>query len=85
MCPRRRVVHNESIIRARHNVTSQLKATKDACSRPNPPELQLFSPLMITHQPHAIIMASCHIMKHLESYSIQPTMQSNAVCAPAEI
>lgn len=34
---------------------------------------------MISHQPFAIIMASCHIIKHLQSYSIQPTMQSYAV------
>lgn len=32
---------------------------------------------MISHQ--AIIMASCHIIKHLQSYSIQPMMQRNAV------
>lgn len=34
---------------------------------------------MISHQPYAIIMASCHIIKHLQSYSIQPMMQSHAV------
>lgn len=41
--------------------------------------IDYFSRLMISHQPYAIVMASCHIIKHLQSYSIQPMMQSHAV------